>query len=402
VTDSLDRFRTRARTWLEGHARPSVDSHSGRRDPGQRAAAVARAREFQRQLFDADLAALCWPVAYGGQGLPSVFQQAFNEESADFQLPVGPLTVGLGMCGPTLLAVGTEEQRTRFVPPLVRGEALWCQLFSEPGAGSDLASVSTVARRDAGAWVLSGQKVWTSGGHDADWGAALARTDPDVPKHAGITMFIVDMSAPGVTVRPLRQMNGEADFDEVFLDEVRVPDAHVLGGIDQGWPAALTMLTSERVAVAGVGAGIGRRGLGVESLITLARTRSKTADPIGRQRLADLYVHEAALSYLEARLREGALASAAGSLAKLVTARLAKDLSSSGVDLLGPAGVAGDAGDGPGGAEWVRLLLSAPSYSIGGGTDEIQKNVVGERVLGLPREPQADRNMPFRDVPAGR
>ena len=137
-------------------------------------------------------------------------------------------------CGPHAPRSGTEEQRTRFVPPLVRGEALWCQLFSEPGAGSDLASVSTVARRDAGAWVLSGQKVWTSGGHDANWGAALARTDPDVPKHAGITMFIVDMSAPGVTVRSLRQMNGEADFDEVFLDEVRVPDAHILGGIAQG------------------------------------------------------------------------------------------------------------------------------------------------------------------------
>ena len=225
---------------------------------------------FQRQLADAGLAGITWPAEYGGRGLPGRYQRIFDREAKAFQVPPRSLEIGLGMCGPTLLVHASEEQKQAFIPPLLRGEHVWCELFSEPGAGSDLSSVQTRARRDGDEFVVDGQKVWTSGAQHSDYAACLTRTDPARPKREGITMLIVDMHAPGITVRPLRQITGESHFNEVFLDGVRVPVANVLGEVNDGWRVARTMLAFERQALGGMGSGGGGKG-GFAALVAEAQ-----------------------------------------------------------------------------------------------------------------------------------
>ena len=251
VVQSVDeaRFRAEVRAFLaetlprKGTASPSPSS------------GVTRAKEYQRRLADAGYAGITWPEEYGGRGLPGRFQRLFDQEAAAFQTPPKALEIGLGMCGPTILVHGTEEQKRTLVPPLLRGEHVWCELFSEPGAGSDLASVQTRALLDGDVWILDGQKVWTSGAQHSDFAACLVRTDPDRPKHEGATMMLVDMRVPGISVRPLRQMTGDAHFNEVFLDGVHVPGASVLGAVNDGWRVARTMLAFERRALAAMGRG---------------------------------------------------------------------------------------------------------------------------------------------------
>ncbi len=246
-------FRDRARDWLAANVPESSES-------GPAAEMVAIAKRFQAALYDAGLAGLTWPAEFGGQGLTEAEQQIFDEEAASYDLPTGVFAIGVGMCGPTLLDLGTAEQKSRYVRPMLRGEEIWCQLFSEPGAGSDVASLQTRAIREkgnseggmgrrvgGGGWVVNGQKVWTSFAQCSDYGALLARTNADQPKHKGLTMFIVDMHAPGVTVRPLRDMTGRAPFNEVHFDDGRLPADAVLGEVDAGWFATVTMLGHERV-----------------------------------------------------------------------------------------------------------------------------------------------------------
>jgi alkylation response protein AidB-like acyl-CoA dehydrogenase len=364
---------------------------------------LADARTHQAALFDAGLAGLTWPKAYGGQGLPSTYQQAFNQEAANYDLPVGPLTIGFGMCGPTILAVGTEGQKQRYIRHLLRADEIWCQLFSEPGAGSDVASLQTRAVRDGDEFMVSGQKVWTSGAHYADFGALLARTNVDAPKHRGLTMLIVDMHAPGITVRPLRQMNGGANFNEVFFDGVRVPVENVLGQIDQGWSAAITMLMNERVAIGAGGGGRRARG-GVRGLIGLARRRGVTDDPLVRQRLIDLYIRETVQDYVGLRIQSAVRAGRApgpeGSIAKLAGAELSKRMADVAAGIAGLSAQAWPPADRQAG-RWSSMVTSTPGGSLAGGTNEVQRNIIGERVLGLPREPQVDRDVPFRDLLVG-
>jgi alkylation response protein AidB-like acyl-CoA dehydrogenase len=407
-TPELAEFRARVRAFLDEHAprrrqrRPGEDT-----DPVQDAEApsLEEAKAFQAALFDAGLAGITWPAEYGGAGLTNEHQRVFTEEAADFELPTGVYTIGLGMVIPTLLEFGTPEQKERYVAKALRGEEIWSQLFSEPGAGSDVASLQSRAVRDGDEWVINGQKVWTTGAQHSDYGAVICRTNPRATKHNGITMFIIDFHDPAITIRPLKQMNGGTGFNEVFFDDLRVPHTDVIGQVDDGWRCAIAMLMNERVAI-GSGGGAARRGggTGIEPYVKLARERDLLHDPVIRQQLADVYIRQRILGFIGQRTRAALQAGRApgpeGSIAKLAGAILARRSSDLGVALAGPAGVAWPADDERAG-RWTAAVLQAPASRIAGGTDEVQRNIIGERVLGLPREPQVDRDVPFADLKVG-
>ena len=282
---------------------------------------------------------------------------------------------------------------------------MWCQLFSEPGAGSDVASLQSRAVRDGDEFVLNGQKVWTTGAHYCDFGIVIARTDPDLPKHRGISMFICDMKAPGVTVKPLRQITGGSSFNEVFFDDARIPADNLVGEMNEGWRAAITMLMNERVAIGGGTAGGGGRATtGFDAFVTLARQRGLDQDRRVRNRLADMYIKRTVLGYIGMQIREAFKAGRdpgpVGSIAKLFGAQLARETSDLGIELAGAGGIAWSPEDGRA-DRWSMAVLQAPASAIAGGTNEVQRNIIGERVLGLPKDPQVDRDMPFRDIPVG-
>lgn len=367
---------------------------------------VAVAREWQAKLFDAGWSGLTWPQEYGGQGLGTAHQIIWSQEASQFALPTEIFGIGLGMAGPTIISWGTEEQKARWLPPMLRGEEIWCQLFSEPNAGSDVAAVQTRARRDGDEWVVSGQKVWTSGARYSRWGMLLARTDPSVPKHAGLTYFVIDMHQPGVEVRPLRQMTGGANFSEVFLSEARVPHHNAVGEVGNGWTVALTTLMHERMSIGAMAAL--NRGTVYRALQRLVAAVEKTtghgplADPRLRARLVDVYVRGEVLRFMSQRmigkLTRGEIPSAEGSAAKIALSSLLARLAAFAVDAQGPYGqLAGD--DAPEGGGWTLTFVGYPGMRIAGGTDEIMKNIIGERVLGLPGEPRPDKNLPFADLP---
>ncbi|MEU3270622.1 acyl-CoA dehydrogenase family protein [Saccharomonospora sp. NPDC006951] len=387
-------FRNSVRTWLAEHAPPGGADQD---DP------VALGKAFQAALFDAGFAGITWPSEYGGAGLSSAEQQIFDEEAAAYDLPTGVFLISMGMCGPTLVDLGTHAQKARYLRPLLRGEEIWCQLFSEPGAGSDVASLQTRAVRDGDDWVISGQKVWTSGAQYADFGALLARTDPGAPKHRGITMFIVDMRAEGVTVRPLRDMTGRAPFNEVFFDGVRVPADAVIGEVDAGWFAAVTMLGHERVSIGG---SVRRHydPLTYANLHALASKLGRAGDPVVRAELVTLYAKERALALFNTRLKQeadaGSPPGARGSVAKLAGAELLWQAVSVAGLIAGPRAVAWEPDD-VDGAELATAINATPASSIAGGTNQIQRGIIGERILGLPKEPQADRGVPFRELRVG-
>src|SRR6516164_3404242 len=277
-------FRQRVRTWLAANAPRKADNADA--EPGT--AGLAEQKAFQAKLYDAGFAGITWPREYGGQGLTNAEQIAFGAETRDYALPVSAFIIGLGMPGPTILELGTEEQKKRYLPKMLRGEEIWCQLFSEPGAGSDVASLQTSAVRDGDHWVLNGQKVWTSGAQFSDYGAILARTDPTKPKHNGISMFIVDMHAPGVTVRPLKVATGHSPFNEVFFDNVRLPADALIGEENKGWDAAVVMLRHERIAIGTMGSSR-TNPLAFDSLRDMAAGLGRTADQGVRRELAELY-----------------------------------------------------------------------------------------------------------------
>jgi alkylation response protein AidB-like acyl-CoA dehydrogenase len=349
---------------------------------------LERSRTCQRLLYEAGFAGIAWPTEFGGQGLSIKEQIAFNAEAVGYELPLGPFTVGLGMCGPTLLAVGTAEQRNRYLEPMLRGEEIWCQLFSEPGAGSDVASVSTRARRDGDEWVIDGQKTWTTGAHYARYGLAIVRTDPEAAKHRGLTMFVVDLDATGVTVRPIRQMDGRAIFNDVFLDGVRVSDDSVVGDVNEGWKASLSTLMNERVAI-GV-TRIGDDAPSAAALIAAASAIVGPPDPVLRDELMQLYEHERIAEWVGSRVTSALLSGRApgpeGSIAKLLATAVAKRAAALG-GRVGQMSAQAWPADDPRATRWAGPLLHVPQLSIAGGTDEVQRNVIAERVLGLPKEP---------------
>ncbi|MET7460723.1 acyl-CoA dehydrogenase family protein [Nonomuraea sp. NPDC005501] len=384
----------------EARLRELVADFLARHDPG------GDRLEFLRARFDAGLAWVWYPEGLGGLGLSPELQRVVEEGLAGTpQIDTGVQGIGLGMAAPTILTFGTEEQRRRFLRPLWTGEEIWCQLFSEPGAGSDLATLATRAVRDGDEWIVDGQKVWTSGAHHARWAILVARTDPGVPKHRGLTYFACDMHAPGVEVRPLRQITGEAEFNEVFLTGVRLPDDLRLGQVGDGWRVAQTTLMNERVAIGGARV---RRGGGM--LAPVLETWSehpelRTHDL--HQRLLALWVEAEVTRLSGARLREQLAAGQPGpegSGMKLSFARLNQALSGLDVELRRDLGYddwafrRSDTVDFYGRGAGYRYLR-AKGNSIEGGTSEILRNIIAERVLGLPAEPRVDKDVPWKDLP---
>ncbi|HEV2369600.1 MAG TPA: acyl-CoA dehydrogenase family protein [Acidimicrobiales bacterium] len=386
-----DAFRAELVAWLEEHPPPDVQvtRMPDPDDPGYK-----RVREWQRELADAGYVAVTYPRRYGGRDGTPVQQMIVAEELRKRRQMV-PTGIGVTMVAPTILAHGTDEQKERFIVPTLRGDLAWCQLYSEPGAGSDLAGLATRAVRDGDEWVVDGQKVWTTQAHIADYGILLARTDPDQPKHRGITYFLIDMHQPGIEVRPLRQVTGDAHFNEVFMTGARVPDENLLGDVNAGWGVAMTTLAHERVLMGGVSGGGGQdksRGL-----IELAAKAQRTSDPVVRQALADAYIRSRILRYLGMRMRDGGAHAPHPSLLKYYNAHLQKRLNELALELEGPYGTLWD-GDAPQDAAWQRDFLSALQLRIAGGTDQVQLNVIGERILGLPGEPRVDKDRPYREV----
>ena len=375
----------------EGRLRPDTGSASVIMGAGNDDLDAGRA--YLAALADGGLAVPMWPREYGGLGATADQATVIGRELARYERPdLYPFGVGLSLVGPTLLTHGTPEQRARWLPAIRTGEQIWCQLFSEPDAGSDLAALTARAEADGDIWRITGSKVWSSRAHYAKWGLLLSRTDPDVPKHAGITAFAIDMGAPGVEVRPLRQMNGDTHFNQVFLDGAAVPAEDRIGDVNKGWAVAITTLMHERGAIGGGGGG----GLGTEADVwSIARTATHTS-PTLRARAVALYAELEVARWTAQRSRAAAKAGRPpgpeGSGAKLRLSANVKELADLGIDAVGMSGVAGD--------EWPErqtLFLTGPSMSIRGGTDEIQRNIIGERVLGLPPEPRVDKDRPFRE-----
>ncbi len=387
-------FRHEARSWLRANAKE--------RDPGQLSVShsffdfddvfVTEGKAWQRRLFDGGWAGITWPVEYGGRGGDFVQSLIFRQEEANFDVTSGLFAVAIGMAGPTIISHGTDEQRNRYLPAMLRGEQVWCQLFSEPAAGSDLASLATRADRDGDEWIVNGQKVWSSGAHHADMGILLARTDQDLPKHRGITFFVLDMRSPGIEVRPLRQMTGGATFNEVFLTDVRVPMANVVGEVNGGWRATMTTLANERSLRGGAS--------NFPQVLRLARACGATEDPVIRQGLARCYSKDQIIRYLGFRVQTAlskGMSAPETSIIKLVYSQMATEIAGLTLAMEGLRGtLSGE--DAPEAGYWQRQFLSAPSLRIAAGSDEVQRNVIGERVLGLPHDVQVDKNVPFRDI----
>ena len=371
-------FRAAAREWLEANAKlRAVEPLTASEDDVARH--VDECKRWQRTLYEGGWAGLTWPPEYGGRGATSIEAAIFAQEQNRFDVATGIFAVGIGMVGPTLIAHGTPAQKRRFLDPLLRGDEVWCQLFSEPGAGSDLAGLATRAVPHGDEWVVNGQKVWTSGAHFSDWAILLARTDPAAPKHRGITYFLVDMRTPGIDVRPLRQINGAAHFNEVFLTDVRIPAHQVVGEVNGGWGPTLTTLANERTFIGG------SAGVGWRDIEALGRG---CVDPRLRQDLAAAYTRWEVMRFLGLRvqtaLSQGRPPGPESSILKLFYSQHLSRTADLALTLQGM-------GDGP----WTNYFLTQWAARIGGGTDQIQRNIIGERVLGLPPEPRVDKQVPF-------
>jgi alkylation response protein AidB-like acyl-CoA dehydrogenase len=385
-------FRRAFRGWLEAHLPPDlcVDDPTDERVAPDRPT-FERRRAWQRQMHEAGWVGIAWPRAYGGRGATLMQQLIYDEECFRARAPVLPGYSGLNMLGPTLIEWGSEAQRQRFLPRILRGDDIWCQGFSEPGAGSDLAGLRTRAEDRGDHFLVNGQKVWTSGAHYADWIYLLARTDPAAPRHAGIGFLLVDMRTPGIAVRPLVLMNGHRHFNEVFFTDVVVPREHLVGGARDGWRVAMTTLMYERKAGGGRG-----HAEQVERLIALARRlprdgRTAWDDPRVRQALAQLLVECAALRLTRfrnlTRQLRGEPPGPEGSILKLFGSELGVRIAEAAGQLLGPHALVNRPGEHvPDAPRWHNRVVSAPQYTIAGGTSEIQRNIIGERVLGLPRD----------------
>ena len=400
------------RAWVHEHV-PAAWREAAARGGAAAIREVRTRQDYERwypTFGSSGLVVPTWPVAYGGLDVSPAVARAIEAELRPYNLGrLNPL--GLNLAAPALFAHGTDEQRLRFLPPIVRNEEVWCQLFSEPGAGSDLASLATRAERDGDDWVLTGQKVWTTWAHLADFGVCLARTDPGVPKRRGITYFLVDLHAPGVEVRPLRHIGGEVDFNEVFLEGVRVPDHHRVGAVGDGWRVANATLSGERQMVSGSGSGGVDRigGSGTRRLVTAAARRragGEPVDPALRRRIVGVYAEERIRGWTNQRVRAGLRAGRApgpeSSVGKVHQGELNQRIQEIAVDLLGPAGTAWESGADTYAASLpyeVSGMLRSRANTIEGGTTEVNKNIVGERVLGLPRDPDPYRDAAWREVP---
>ncbi|MEP3421625.1 MAG: acyl-CoA dehydrogenase family protein [Erythrobacter sp.] len=386
-------FRAEANAFLSKHLQPKTTDSSSRDRSG---GFLERAKAWQKIKAEGGFAQITWPKEIGGRGGSPMQQVIWNQEETKFDAPTSPFSIGLGMCVPTVIAFGSDEHKKRYVQPALVGEEIWCQLFSEPAAGSDVAGLKTKAVKDGDDWVINGQKVWTTGAQFSDYGIVLTRTDANVPKHKGLTMFIVNMKQEGVEVRPIHQASGGRDFNEVYFTDVRVPDTDRLGEPGMGWKVALVTLMNERLAVGG------SPGPDWKEIMDYARGSGSLSDSAFRQKLADWYV--AAQGYkltkfrTQTALSKGETPGPENSIGKIITANHLQDITNSAIEMQDHYGLITDQDKAPAAAIFQQSFMYAPGLRIAGGTDEILKNIIAERVLGLPQDVRVDKEKAFSEL----
>ena len=393
-------FRAEARTFLDANAERKSPGASFE-TPDSVDELVIAAKAWQAKKAAAGFAGITQPEKYGGRGGTTLERVIYDQEEANYITPIGVYEIGLGMCIPTMLAYATEDQKKRYAPPAFRGEEIWCQLFSEPQAGSDLANLRLRAEQDGDDWILNGQKIWTSGAHFCDYGVIVTRSDPSLPKHKGLTYFFLDMKSPGVECRPIHQISGASNFNEVFFTDVRVPDSQRLGKIGDGWRVSLTTLMNERLAIGE------RPPPAFEEIFQLAKEIELEGgmaieDGGVREKLADWYVDGRGVTLTRFRsltaLSRGQDPGPENSIGKAITGKMRQDIASFGMDLMDISGAVFDMDNAPMRAMFQDALLSAPSGRIAGGSDEILRNIIAERVLGLPQDVRVDKGIPFSEL----
>jgi len=392
------RFRDEARTWLMANV-PTTSELEG-------LDYIAKAKLWQKRKYDAGWACLRWPKEYGGRGAGPMDQVIWGQEESKFDTPQSVFMIGQGMAAPTLMTYAADEHKQRFLPKLASGEEIWCQLFSEPAGGSDLAALRTRSEKRGDEWIINGQKIWTSGAHYSDWGIMVTRSDPTVPKHKGLTYFFLNMKTPGIEIKPIKQISGGANFNEVYFTDVRIPDSQRLGAVGQGWQVSLTTLMNERASIGAGGAGVNFNLAYKLAQKVMIDDRPAIEDRSVRARLANWYVEEAGLKYTGYRtmtaMSRGQTPGPENSIGKAVGAPKTQDMASFCMDLLEMSGAIND----PEIAEAAGLIqltfMAAPGGRIAGGTDEILLNILAERVLGLPQDVRVDKGIPFNEVPTGR
>jgi len=401
-------FRVEIRSWIDKNApdylfEPLSTSgfgsiQLGGFDP------MAEAKQWQKTKADAGWACLQWPKEYGGRGATPIESVIWNQEEGVYGQLSRMFIIGQGMCAPTMMTFASEDQKKHYLPKLASGEEVWCQLFSEPSSGSDLAGLRTRAEKDGDDWIINGQKIWTSGAQHSDFGILITRTDPEVPKHRGLTMFFLDMKSPGVDIRPIKQANGDSGFNEVYFDNVRIPDAQRLGEVGEGWKVSLTTLMNERLAIGGsITTGFPE----IKELVDQLRVASGTAinDPAVRSKLADWYAKSSGLKNTASRaisaLSKGETPGPENSIGKLVAGGMMQDIAKFSLDLQGLAGAIVDPEIAAGSARLQAMLMRSPAVRIEGGTDQILRNIISERVPGLPEDMRADKGIPFNKIPSG-
>jgi len=399
-------FRAGARAFLDQHARrrepgSGLVYRAGNESPEFRQGAKA----WQAKKADAGYAGITWPKEWGGRGGTAIQQVIYDQEEAKYAVPRGLFDIGLGMCIPTLCTWGTQAHRDRYARKALRGEEVWCQLFSEPAAGSDLAGLRTRADRDGDHWVVNGQKIWTSGAHYCDFGVLVTRSDFAAPKHKGLTYFFLDMKSPGIEIRPIKQISGRSHFNEVFFTDVRIPDSQRLGRPGEGWKVSLTTLMNERYTIGG------RMSVGIEDIFELARNIELDDGPAlknaaVRDKLADWYVSSQGLKYSHFRtmtaLSRGETPGPESSIGKLVNGSKLQNIAAFALDLMEQGGIVTDPELVPLAAVFQQTLMTSPSLRIAGGSDEIMRNIIAERVLGLPADVRVDKDLPFSALPTGK
>jgi len=414
--EDVQSFRLRSRAWLAANMprmAPGGDGASGDATGGAAEVQWQRARELQRRLYDGGFAGICFPRQYGGLGLTPAHQRAFNEECAGYEMPLLFNIPTLSICAPTVLDMGTEEQKHRHLAAVIRGDEIMVQFLSEPRGGSDLAGVITRATRDGDMFVLSGAKIWSSGAYAADWALCLARTDWNAPKHRGLTMFLVKVHQPGVQVTRIRQVDGNDEFCQEFFDDVRVPASDVIGDVNAGWAVATRQLFHERMAVGGGSpyvsgpASHGNRGWSTAALVDTVRGAGLADDPRVRDLVAEAHaisrVQRQLVDRVAAGIRSEQLPPPAAAIGWLFAGQTTSRLAEIGVEILGPIAVTGDdGGTGDDGLRAGTAFLMRQAGSLGGGSTEMARNIISERVLGMPREHAADRDVPFGQVRQGR
>ena len=398
-------FRREARAWLAAHAAPrnAANSLVINQETGDFSKEFPNARAWQAKKYDGGFGAIYFPTDVGGRGGNSLQNMIFMEEEARFDVPATNhfMIVNRGCCS-LLMKKGSQQQQRDLIRPSLRGDLIWCQLFSEPGAGSDLAGVRTRAERDGDEWIVNGQKIWTSNAHPADWGVMVARTDPNVPKHKGLSFFIVDMKSAGITTRPIKQLTGGSNFNEVFLENLRVPDAHRIGGVGEGWKVVIAFLAGERSNIA-----IKELQPLIASLVRLATQaridgRPAIEDGGVRERIASYYIREAGVRFTVQRMLTALSRNEEPgpeiAIGKLVLGTLVQEMTAFALDLMGSHGIVMDAAHAPFAGVWQTEWLGSVVDRLGGGTDEIMRNVIGERILGLPEDVRVDKAVPFNQI----